>query len=118
MGSFEQVWQNRQVFGQSKPMCCYDTQGDLGCSIWMPDRSLYKIRQFAREKLRGAMLMVEILQAESREQHPAHPDPQQPWGELSHHKPKRTHHKMREAPNGGKVPILEDNTGKVRLGGE
>lgn len=62
--------------------------------------------------------MVEILQAESREQRPAHPDPQQPWGELSHRKAKRTHHKMREAPNNGKVPIWEDNPRKVRLGGE
>lgn len=38
MGRFEEVWQNRQVIGQSQPMRCYDTQGDLGCSIWMPDR--------------------------------------------------------------------------------
>lgn len=62
--------------------------------------------------------MVEILQAESREQRPAHPDPQQSWGLLSHRKAKRTHHKMREPPNGRKVPIWEDNPRKVRLGGE
>jgi len=66
------------AFFWSKPMPCYNTQYNLACFIWVPSRSLDKIRHFVGEKLQNMTLMVEILQSQSQGPPPAHPNPQHP----------------------------------------
>lgn len=87
-------------------MPCYNTQYNLACFIWVPSRSLDKIRHFVGEKLQNMTLMVEILQSQSQGPPPAHPNPRHPWKEENHSKDKCTPYKMRDAPDSGKILML------------